>query len=111
MKPDEQINLTVKVRRGEPGESSVQVYEVPYESGQSVLGVLEYIYENLDSTLSFYYSCRIGMCTGCLVRVNGKAVLACTTLAKGDMLIEPYKEGMVIKDLVARLPSLTGRDR
>lgn len=99
--------ITVQVRRGAGDESQLAVYEVPVEPGQSVLGVLQYIYDHLDPTLAFSYSCRIGLCSACLMRVNGKVVRACTTLAEGDMLIEPYKDAAVIRDLVTQLPPLT----
>jgi succinate dehydrogenase / fumarate reductase iron-sulfur subunit len=98
--------ITVQVRRGDSDENRLAAYEVPVEAGQSVLGVLQYIYDRLDSTLAFSCSCRIGLCAACLVRVNGKVVRACTTLAEGDMLIEPYKDAAVIRDLVTQLPPL-----
>ena len=99
--------ITVQVRRGSGDENQLAVYEVPVEPGQSVLGVLQYMYEHLDPTLAFSCSCRIGLCSACLVRVNGKVVRACTTLAEGDILIEPYRDDARIRDLVVQLPSLT----
>lgn len=104
--PDEARVITVQVRRGSGDENRLAVYKVPAESGQSVLGVLQYIYDHLDSTLAFSCSCRIGLCLACLVRVNGKVVRACTTLAEGDMLIEPYSDDARIRDLVVHLPPL-----
>lgn len=92
--------ITVTIDRGTGGEKNLVTYRLPVERGESVLGVLQYVYENLDSSLAFYSSCRIGLCTGCLVRVNGKAVLACTTAAEGDMLIEPYHRESRVRDLV-----------
>jgi len=99
--------IKVRIRRGVKGERHwTATYEVPVEPGQSVLGVLQYIYEHMDPTLAFSCSCRIGLCSACLVRVNGKVVRACTTLVEGDMLIEPYKTGAVVRDLVTDLPPL-----
>ncbi len=98
--------ITVQVRRGSGDESHLVVYEVPLKPGQSVLGVLQYIYDHLDPTLAFSCSCRIGLCSACLVRVNGEVARACTTVAEGDMLIEPYSSDTRIKDLVARPPLL-----
>ena len=95
--------IQVKVRRYDPAtdkEAHYSSYEVLLDEGTSVMGVLKYIYENLDRTLSFYCSCRIGKCTGCWVTVNGKTTLACTRLAGGDMVIEPQRGFEVIKDLV-----------
>jgi len=39
--------------------------------------------------------------------MNGKVVRACTTLAEGDMLIEPHSDDARIRDLVVQLPPLT----
>ncbi len=101
-------HLVVRVQRGRGDDHWLAEYEVPVKPGQSVLGVLQYIYDRLDSTLAFSCSCRIGLCSGCLVRVNGKVVKACTTLAEGDLLIEPYDQALCARDLVAELPSLVG---
>jgi succinate dehydrogenase/fumarate reductase-like Fe-S protein len=106
MSPNEPQVITVRIRRGAGKESQLAEYQVPVEAGQSVLGVLQYIYDHLDSTLTFGCSCRIGLCSACLVRINGKVNKACTTLVDGDMLIEPYKDTARIRDLVAELPSL-----
>ncbi len=76
-------------------------YTVPFEKGQSILGILKYIYETYDPGLAFYSSCRTGKCTGCHIRVNGKPRLACTTVADGnDLLLEPMKGYPVVRDLV-----------
>jgi succinate dehydrogenase / fumarate reductase iron-sulfur subunit len=105
--PDKARVITVQVRRGSGDENQLAVYKVPVEPGQSVLGVLQYICDYLDSTLAFSCSCRIGLCSACLVRVNGKVVRACTTLAEGDMHVEPYSDNARIRDLVVQLPPLT----
>ncbi|MCK4789382.1 MAG: 2Fe-2S iron-sulfur cluster binding domain-containing protein [Anaerolineales bacterium] len=99
--------ITVQVRRGDKNESKLVAYEVPVEAGQSVLGVLQYIYDHLDSSIGFTCSCRIGLCSSCLMRVNGKVVQSCTTLANGDMVIEPYKEDALVRDLVTELPPIS----
>lgn len=98
-------NINVKISRGkgsdnvEPAYSS---YTVPIEEGMSVLDVLDYIYENLDSTISYYShtACKAGICSNCSVVVNGKVSLACQKEADGDMTIEPVKNLEVVKDLV-----------
>lgn len=104
---DKKITLNVKVRRGTKDTSRLVSYEVPVEAGQSVLGVLQYIYDHLEPELGFLSSCRIGLCTSCLVRVNGKVVRSCTTLAEEDIIIEPYKESLIHRDLIAELPAIS----
>jgi fumarate reductase iron-sulfur subunit len=79
---------------------------IPYQ-GRTVLDVIRYVSEHRDSTLSFRYSCRLGLCMACRMRVNGSPVIACKTLAEAEMLIEPPKSGRVIKDL---LTTLDGED-
>ncbi len=106
MAHDKAQTATVRVRRGDATESRLVEYQVPLEHGQSVLGVLQYIAEHVDPTLTFTCSCRIGLCTACLVRLNGQVVRACTTLAERGMIIEPYKDSAVIRDLAADLPPL-----
>ena len=75
-------------------------YEVPDIEGASVSNVLEYIRCNLDRSLAYYLSCRIGKCQGCLVKVNGRVTRACTEPATGEMTIEPLDRKNVVKDLV-----------
>lgn len=107
--------IKVKVFRFNPlkdKEPSYKTYEVPLVEGMSVLNVLNYIYENIDGSLSYYYSCRRGSAACCAMMVNGEAVMACATLANGDMTIEPPKVlGFeVIKDLIASDILLNTRD-
>ncbi len=95
--------ITVRVRRYNDSGSTrprYDAFKVPLEEGMSVLNVLNYIYENLDPTLAYYYSCRIGKCTGCHVRVNGKVRLICTELATGNLTLDPLPNYKVIRDLV-----------
>lgn len=98
--------ITVRIKRSNIAEG-VEPYEaaftVPFKEGITVQGVLRYIYKNIDSTLAFRdYNCFLGVCSACVVRVNGKTVRACkTSLVKdANILIEPPK-GKVIRDLVS----------
>lgn len=95
-------DIRVKVLRWFPEEKKefYQSYVVPQEQGMSVMDVLKYIQYNLDSSLTFYCSCKVGLCGGCTVRVNGKAILACAMPVKeGDLTIEPLREKRV-RDLI-----------
>lgn len=96
-------NITVTVKRYDPAkdkEPYYQDYKVPIEKGATVLSVLRYIYENLDHSLAFYYSCRIGKCAGCHVSVNGKTRLACNAIVDDDVTVEPQAGYKVLRDLV-----------
>lgn len=112
-KPDDDIaqgtdqkevrKATVKVRRFDPSkdkEAHYDTFTIPLTENLSVLGALVYIYENLDSSLAFYYSCRDRKCGGCTVLVNGKAVLSCNVPAQENMTIDPLPKRKVIRDLL-----------
>lgn len=113
-KLSEEGKIKVKILRFNPDKDKQPYYKeyaVPFSRGLTVLMALNYIYENLDSSLAYYYSCRTGKCGGCTVMVNGKAVQSCTTLVEGDIVVEPLRGFEIIKDLVidARKPLKTGR--
>jgi succinate dehydrogenase / fumarate reductase iron-sulfur subunit len=111
---EERQNITVKVLRQDPtvnsGKAEYQSYSVPLDQGATVLSVLRYISENVDRTLSYYRSCRIGKCAGCRMRINGKTRLACTTAVTGDIVVEPLKGYEVVKDLVVDMNRRVGKD-
>jgi fumarate reductase (CoM/CoB) subunit B len=99
-------NVSVTVFRYDPTTDDApryQTYEVPYEKGMRVLGVLLYIQENLDTSLAFRYSCRRRRCGSCGVVVNGKPGLACMEEAKQNMVLDPLPNLPVIRDLVVQI--------
>jgi succinate dehydrogenase/fumarate reductase-like Fe-S protein len=95
--------INVEVQRFDPQtepEPRIQRYEVPIEEGWTALTVLHYIYENLDSTLAYYSSCRLGKCAGCDCIVNGKVRLTCTYQVNGDLRMEPTRAYALVRDLL-----------
>ena len=106
MSPTVRISCYRSEGPGEPGR--FQVYEVPVARETSLQDLLVYINENLDPTLAFYKhaACRQGLCGECNVRVDGRAVLACTAPVRpeaGAITVEPFKRERVIRDLLCRL--------
>ncbi|MGN6703014.1 MAG: succinate dehydrogenase/fumarate reductase iron-sulfur subunit [Burkholderiaceae bacterium] len=96
-------NLKVKVWRGGE-EGDFVAYEVPRRESQTVLDVVTYIQRRLDPTLSYRFSCRVGMCGSCAMTVNGVARWTCRThvskvAADGELEIAPLSNLPVIKDL------------
>lgn len=92
-----------RVRRYDGFRSYWQSFEVPAKRGMTVLEGLYYIKENLDSSLAFRASCRMGICGSCAMKINGKPRLACETqiLFLGNKItVEPLENYRVIKDLV-----------
>ena len=101
----EKKTVRVKVFRFDPAadrEPHYDTFELEAQKGFSIYNALDYIVENLDPTLAFYASCRIGACMGCLARVNGKVVRTCTTMLEEDVVIEPVKKEQVMRDLVVK---------
>jgi len=100
--------IKVNVFRFDPAADSefrYQLYDVPFEEGLSAMNVLDYIYQNLDSTLAYYdhAGCSLGICGKCTARINGKPGLLCQTpVGDGDLILEPLKKDRVLKDLVVK---------
>lgn len=95
--------MKFKIKRfNEKNGSYWQTFEVPVRTAMTVLDGLFYIRENLDNSLAFRASCRMGICGSCAVKINGKPRLACETqLSKfKEVKIEPLDNFAVIKDLV-----------
>ncbi|OHE23619.1 MAG: hypothetical protein A2X92_07360 [Syntrophus sp. GWC2_56_31] len=96
--------IMAKIRRTDPttGDSQWQDYTVPLDAGKkhSVLGMLHYIYTNMDDTLGYSYACRFQRCGLCAMVINDKESLACITLCGEDIKIEPLGNLPLVRDLV-----------
>ena len=96
--------IKLRVFRYDPSvdkEPRYDVYKVPGDKKMWVLDALIYIRENYDSSFAFRYSCRHPKkCGTCGVLIDGEPSLACMTLAKDGMTIEPLPLFPVVKDLV-----------
>ena len=102
--------LVLEVRRYRPEEEAEptwQRYEVPFRREWMVLDALNHIKDHLDGSLSFRWSCRMGVCGSCGMMVNGDPVLTCATyletLLPGPVRVEPLRGFPVIRDLVGAL--------
>jgi fumarate reductase iron-sulfur subunit len=100
--------LQVSVWRG-AAEGRFVGYGVPRRANQTVLDLVSYIQQRLDSGLSYRFACRVGMCGSCAMTVNGKPRWTCRThVAKvagagGTIEIAPLRNLPVIKDLACDL--------
>jgi succinate dehydrogenase/fumarate reductase-like Fe-S protein len=80
-------------------------YEIPgRDTAINIIQALDYIYQHLDHTLAYYRhsACCQGVCGRCVVKANGKNVLACTaTIEPGTetLLLEPVGTN-VVRDLI-----------
>ena len=103
-------SIQIRVARFRPetdSEPHFQEYEVPLRKEWTVLDGLNYIKDELDGTLSYRWSCRMGICGSCGANVNGEPKLTCGTFltdyAPGPVRIEPLSNFPVIRDLVVEL--------
>ena len=102
--------ITLQVARYRPEEEAAptfQEYEVPCPKDWVVLDGLNYVKDRLDGTLSYRWSCRMGICGSCGMTVNGEPKLTCATLladyAPGPVRVEPLRNFPVIRDLVVEI--------
>jgi len=90
-------------------------YTVPVTKGMTVLDGLHWIKEHEDSTLSYRYSCRMGVCGSCSMFINGLPRLACTNqilhLQSDRIIIKPLPNFDIIRDLVPDMEDLFQKHR
>jgi fumarate reductase iron-sulfur subunit len=99
--------ITLRVTRYRPEsdtEPTAQEYEIPLRKEWTVLDGLNHIKDHLDGTLSYRWSCRMGICGSCGMTVNGEPKLTCATFledyAPGPIRVEPLSNFPVVRDLV-----------
>jgi fumarate reductase iron-sulfur subunit len=110
-------NMVLEISRYRPEsdfEPSFQRFEVPSPKEWVVLDALNYIKDKLDGTVSYRWSCRMGICGSCGMMVNGEPKLACATFlsnysGKGTVRVEPLRYFAVIRDLVTELTDFLGK--
>jgi fumarate reductase iron-sulfur subunit len=102
--------ITLEVTRYRPeleSEPTVQRYETPLRKDWVVLDALNYIKDKIDGTLSFRWSCRMGVCGSCGMNVNGQPKLTCAAFladyAPGPVRIEPMRNFPIVRDLVVEI--------
>jgi len=102
--------ITLQVARYRPEEQSAptfQEYEVPVQKDWVILDALNHVKDRIDGSLSFRWSCRMGVCGSCGMTVNGVPKLTCATFltdyAPGPVRVEPLRNFPVIRDLIVDL--------
>ena len=102
--------ITLQVTRYQPEQDetpTTQDYEIPLRKDWSVLDGLNHIKDHVDGTLSYRWSCRMGICGSCGMTVDGEPKLACATFlteyAPGPVRVEPLSNFPVIRDLVVEI--------
>ncbi len=103
-------NITLEVTRYSPERDAAPVfqrYEVPLRKDWVVLDALNYIKDKVDGSLTFRWSCRMGICGSCGMMVNGEPKLTCATFltnyAPGPVRVEPLRYFPVVRDLIVEM--------
>jgi fumarate reductase iron-sulfur subunit len=102
--------ITLEVARYRPEEEeepTFQSYEVPFRKDWVVLDALNHIKDKQDGSLSYRWSCRMGVCGSCGMMVNGEPKLTCATFLSsytpGPVRVEPLRFFPVVRDLVVEV--------
>jgi fumarate reductase iron-sulfur subunit len=100
-------HITLQVARYRPEQESEVAFdehEVPCPKDWVVLDGLNHIKDHIDGTLSYRWSCRMGICGSCGMTVNGEPKLTCATFladyAPGPIRVEPLRNFPIIRDLI-----------
>jgi fumarate reductase iron-sulfur subunit len=96
--------IILEVARFHPerdAEPSYESFEVPLRGDWMVLDGLNYIKDQLDGSLAFRWSCRMGICGSCGMMVNDVPKLTCETLltefAPGPVRIGPQVRPWIVR--------------
>jgi len=99
--------ITIEVQRYHPEkdrEPWFESFEVPLKKEWVLLDALNYIKDHIDGTLTFRWSCRMGVCGSCGMTVNGVPKLACSSFlsdsAPGPIRVGPLSNFPILRDLV-----------
>jgi fumarate reductase iron-sulfur subunit len=99
--------ITLRVARYRPEQESdvtFEDYDIPCPKDWVVLDGLNHIKDRIDGSLSFRWSCRMGICGSCGMTVNGEPKLTCATFltdyGPGPVQVEPLRNFPIIRDLI-----------
>jgi fumarate reductase iron-sulfur subunit len=81
-----------------------QTYQVPYHEDWVVLDALNYIKDAVDGSLSYRWSCRMGVCGSCGMMIDRTPRLSCATFLREfyprPIWVEPLANFPIARDLV-----------
>jgi len=102
--------MEIKIFRYRPEvekEPTFQSYEVPFREDWVVLDAINYIKDEIDGTLSYRWSCRMGVCGSCGMMINDVPKLSCAVFLKdyypNKICLEPLTGFPVERDLIFEL--------
>jgi len=104
--------ISLKVARYRPEHRPDQYFDefdIPYREDMVILDALNHIKDELDGSLSYRWSCRMGVCGSCGMMVNYKPRLTCSTFLREfypkPIVVEPLENFPVVRDLVVDMTS------
>jgi succinate dehydrogenase / fumarate reductase iron-sulfur subunit len=109
--------ITISIFRKDPasGEEGKFVdYEVPVREGMVVLDAVNYVTENMDTTLAVRWNCKAARCGSCAAEINNRPALMCKTRIDilGDKIkVAPMAAFPLVKDLVTDVSENFETDR
>lgn len=102
--------FTLRAYRFDPAadrEARWESFAVPLLPQMTVLDAVFHVQTEIDGTLAFRCSCRVGMCGSCGMTIDGVPALACQTPIKGTaqpgplvVTVGPMRHMPIVKDLV-----------
>ena len=104
--------ITLEIARYSPEqdqEPHFESFEVPVYKEWVVLDALNHIKDTVDGTLTYRWSCRMGICGSCGMMVNGEPKLTCATFLSSyakngnKIRVEPLRYFPIVRDLVTEL--------
>jgi fumarate reductase iron-sulfur subunit len=104
--------ITLEIARYSPErerEPHYESFEVPVHKEWVVLDALNHIKDTVDGSLTYRWSCRMGICGSCGMMVNGEPKLTCATFLSSyaregkSIRVEPLRYFPVVRDLVTEL--------
>ena len=88
-------------------EPTFQTYEVPFLKDWVILDAINYIKDEIDGTLSYRWSCQMGVCGSCGMMINGVPKLSCAAFLKDyypdKIRVEPLTGFPVERDLIFQM--------
>jgi succinate dehydrogenase/fumarate reductase iron-sulfur protein len=96
--------ITVCIRRTlRDGKTPKETFVLEIDRGSTIIELLVDIERNYDPSLVFRHSCHHGSCGTCGIRVNGRAILTCTSTIESfdsdELYLEPLGGYEVTADL------------
>ena len=104
----ETIKLEIfRYRPEKESEPTFLTYEVPFLEDWVILDAINYIKDEIDGTLSYRWSCQMGVCGRCGMMINGVPKLSCAVFLKDyypdKIRVEPLAGFPIERDLIFQM--------